>query len=104
MQPGNPANAERGRGGAVFRRLRLGGAAATVTSLPGCSGAPSVAFFGSYFPAWLACALIGLIAAIAARIVMGVTGLSDVLPFQLLVCLSLGCIAALMVAFLWLGL
>jgi hypothetical protein len=64
--------------------------------LGGCSslGAPSLSLFGAFFPAWMFCGLIGLLAAIGARGIFVATGLSAILPFQLFVCASIGvCIA-----------
>jgi len=58
------------------------------------SVAPSFILFGAYFPGWLLCALFGVLGAIGARIVMVVTKLSEVLPFQMLVCVSVGLIIA----------
>lgn len=61
-----------------------------VLSLGGCSGAPSWTIAGAFFPAWLACAVLGTGAAIAARAILVASGLSAVLPYQTLVCLSVG--------------
>ncbi len=56
----------------------------------GCAGAPSLGVAGAYFPAWLACALIGVVAALAARVAMVATGVAQVLPLQLLVSAAVG--------------
>ncbi|HEY2256108.1 MAG TPA: YtcA family lipoprotein, partial [Variovorax sp.] len=50
-------------------------------ALGGCAqrGAPSLALFGAYFPAWMLCALFGILMALAARTVFVASGLSDVL-------------------------
>jgi hypothetical protein len=73
--------------------------------LGGCTarGAPSFTLFGAYFPAWMFCALIGLFAAITARIAFVATGLSNVLPFQLFVCTSIGVMVAAFAWFHWFG-
>jgi hypothetical protein len=70
-------------------------------SLGGCSeaGAPSFDIFGAFFPAWLLCAVLGIFIALGARIFFAARNLTDVLPFQLSVCTSLGAIFALV---LWL--
>jgi hypothetical protein len=67
---------------------------ASVLILSGCAGknAPSVAVFGAWFPAWLLCALIGVIVALGARAVMVASGLDAIIPWQLLVCLCCGLI------------
>ncbi|MFG1477658.1 YtcA family lipoprotein [Xanthobacter sp. V4C-4] len=53
--------------------------------LAGCApaGAPSIAFFGAYFPSWLACALVGILGAVAVRLVFVRLGVDDVLPARL---------------------
>lgn len=73
--------------------------------LSGCRerGAPSFSLVGAYFPAWMVCALIGIIAAIGARAAFIVTGLAGVLPFQLFVCASIGVCFALLAWLLWFG-
>ncbi|CND15534.1 similar to: Y. pestis YPO0620 putative exported protein [Yersinia frederiksenii] len=62
-------------------------------TLSGCtrSEAPSFALLGSYFPSWLACAFIGVIAAVVARVLFIRVGIDEVLPWRLLiyVCLAL---------------
>jgi hypothetical protein len=74
-------------------------------SLNGCStaGAPSFELFGAFFPAWLFCGLIGLVASGAARGLFVGTGLSNLLPYQLFVCVALGIIAACLAWLLWFG-
>jgi hypothetical protein len=67
----------------------------------GCSGAPSATIAGAYFPAWLLCALVAVVVAIASRGLMVATGLSNVIPLQLIVCVSLGVIAALLMWQFW---
>jgi hypothetical protein len=64
--------------------------------LNGCStaGAPSFELFGAFFPAWLFCGLIGLVASGVARGVFVGTGLSDLIPYQLFVCVAIGVMAA----------
>jgi len=77
--------------------------ALTLAPLSGCAaqGAPSYALFGAYFPAWMFCAAIGLVAAIGARAFFEATGLAYVLPFQLFVCASIGVCAGLAGGFFW---
>jgi len=68
-----------------------------VCPLIGCarSAAPSFEIAGAYFPAWMFCALFGIIVAAGARAVFVARGLSSVLPYQLFVCSSIGLIFAL---------
>jgi hypothetical protein len=66
----------------------------------GC-GAPSLIIAGAYFPAWLLCAIIAVVVASVVRGVMVATRLSQLIPFQLAVCTSIGVIVALIVWFIW---
>ncbi len=72
-------------------------------ALSGCSqrGAPSFALFGAYFPAWMLCAFLGILASICARAVFVATGLSSALPLQLFVCTATGFSFALLAWLLW---
>jgi hypothetical protein len=69
--------------------------------LTGCGGAPSVTIAGAYFPAWLLCAIIAVVAAVFVRVLMVATGLANFIPFQLAVCCSVGAILGLMLWNLW---
>jgi hypothetical protein len=69
--------------------------------LSGCSGAPSLAIAGAYFPAWLACAVVGVITTVLARGLMASTHLTTVIPFQLAVCTAIGVLVALAVWLSW---
>ena len=74
-------------------------------TLGGCAdhGAPSFSLVGAYFPAWMICALIGVVATIGARVGFVISGLATVLPFQLFVCTSIGVCVALLAWLLWFG-
>lgn len=65
-------------------------------TLAGC-GAPSYDLFGAFFPAWIGCALIGIVAALAGRAVFVTNGLTSQVPFQLAVCTAIGVIAAVLI-------
>ena len=83
--------------------LRAASLLETALALSGCTvrGAPSYTLFGAYFPAWMFCAAIGLIAAIIARAFFEATGLAYVLPYQLFVCASIGLCAGLIACAVW---
>jgi hypothetical protein len=66
----------------------------------GC-GAPSLIIAGAYFPAWLLCAILAVVVASVVRAVMVAARLSQLIPFQLAVCTSIGAIVALIVWFIW---
>ena len=76
-------------------------AVGTSIYLTGCGGAPSLTIAGAYFPAWLLCALVGVVVAAFIRAFMVATGLGDHIPYQLLVCCSTGVIFALILWHLW---
>jgi hypothetical protein len=60
-------------------------------------GAPSFELFGAFFPAWMLCALIGIIGAATTRLVLTSPVFSEALPFQLAVCTASGVIVSLLV-------
>jgi len=73
--------------------------------MSGCAihGATSFILFGAYFPAWMVCGVFGILAAVLMRVLMVVSGFSDVLPLQLFLCIAIGIIIATAVWLLWLG-
>jgi hypothetical protein len=71
--------------------------------MTGCSGSPSRSILGSYFPSWMVCALIGLVAALVARVALKATGLLGELPAPLVVLLSIGCATTFALWLLWLA-
>jgi len=71
--------------------------------LAGCGAAPSLTVVGSHFPAWLACGIVGVIAAIVARIALVATGLDELLPLQLYVCVAVGIFVACLIWLVWVG-
>lgn len=71
--------------------------------LGGCAGAPSFVLFGAYFPAWMLCAGIGLLVAIAARVGLVASGLAQALPAQLFLCVAIGVLAAAVAWLVWFG-
>ncbi len=86
------------------RRARPVSIALTTTAplalaLGGCAhhSSPSLPLFGAYFPAWLVSAVIGILGALAMRVVLVRVGIDDVLPVRLLVYVSL----ASAIAFAW---
>ena len=91
--------------GVMARSLKscVNATSAMLLSCPllGCSRsvAPSFEIAGAYFPAWMFCALFGIVAAAGARAALVAGGLASVLPYQLFVCTSIGLIFALL---LWL--
>lgn len=67
-------------------------------ALPGCAGggrAPNVIVFGSYFPAWIVCGLVGVVCAFGFRAAMTRAGIDEAIPARLLVYISVALICAL---------
>lgn len=83
------------------RRVSAGLLLAQAICSTGCGGAPSVTIAGAYFPAWLLCAIIAVVAAVFIRVLMVATGLANYIPYQLAVCCSAGAIVALILWHLW---
>lgn len=83
--------------------IRIGrvGTALILMALPlaGCTtqGGPSFVMFGAFFPSWLLCGIIGIVAAILARALFLMTGLSNIIPLQFLVCCSIGVIVSMLI-------
>jgi YtcA family len=74
-------------------------------ALTSCStqGAPSFVAFGAYFPGWMVCGAAGVVAVIAMRVILILTGLYQSVPLQLGICISAGVIAASLIWFIWFG-
>lgn len=85
------------------RSARILACGSGALALSGCAhgGAPAFVFFGAYVPAWMLCALVGVVVALSVRAGMLVGGLAQALPFPLGFCAGCGLIAAL--AAWWLG-
>ena len=71
--------------------------------LTGCSSAPSRNILGSYFPSWMICALIGLVATVAVHAILAKTGVDAVLPMPIVVYLAIATAISLAVWLLWLA-
>jgi hypothetical protein len=94
-------------GGAVARAIpsmpTFTSAVLSTCVISGCSGSPSRNILGSYFPSWMVCALVGLAAALIARMVLKGSGLLGELPAPLVVLLSIGCAVTFALWLLWLA-
>ncbi|HLS52212.1 MAG TPA: YtcA family lipoprotein [Burkholderiaceae bacterium] len=71
--------------------------------LSGCVSqrAPSIYLFGSYFPSWLLCAIIGIVGAALIRVLFIRIGLDDVLPLRLFVYVCIAIIITLLTSLLF---
>jgi hypothetical protein len=89
-----------GRRRGVLRALRRVAIALPVTA---CTYAPTMDLFGSYFPAWMLCAAIGIVAAIIIRQILAVAGINDYVVAPLLTYAGLAVSATLLAWLLWFG-
>jgi len=77
--------------------------AAIVLAVSGCNSSPTLDLFGSYFPAWMLCAAIGVAAAVVIHQVLGVAGINDYVVAPLLTYAGLAVSATLLIWLLWFG-
>jgi hypothetical protein len=68
-----------------------------------CSYAPTMDLLGSYFPAWMLCAAIGIVAAVLIRQILAVAGINDYVVAPLLTYAALAVSATLLAWLLWFG-
>jgi hypothetical protein len=76
---------------------------AVVLVVSGCSYSPTQDLFGSYFPAWMLCAALGIVAAIIIRQILAVAGISDYVVAPLLTYAGLAVSATLLAWLVWFG-
>jgi hypothetical protein len=79
------------------RRRSIGILLLTAIFLVGCGvrGAPWFSLYGAYFPAWMLCALFGVLGAVLARVLFMAIGLDAIVRARLLTYGSLGLMLAL---------
>jgi len=77
----------------------------TAIALPvsGCSYAPTLNLLGSYFPAWMLCAVLGVAAAVIIRQILGVAGINEYVVAPLLTYAALAVSATLLAWLFWFG-
>jgi hypothetical protein len=64
---------------------------------------PTLDLFGSYFPAWMLCAVIGVLAAVIIRRILVVVGIDEYVISPLLTYTGLAASATLLVWLVWFG-
>jgi hypothetical protein len=77
----------------------------SVGALGGCSAnsAPAVILLGAYFPDWLVFAILTMLFAIVMRVVAGIIGRAEAIPYPLFTCLAVGILIAGAIQLLGLG-
>ena len=68
-----------------------------------CSHSPTMDLLGSYFPAWMLCAVIGIVASVIIRQILAVAGINDYVVAPLLTYAGLAVSATLLAWLLWFG-
>ncbi len=74
--------------------------------LAACSpvgGAPSISLFGSFFPAWIICAIGGVVLAVILRAILIASRLDEHLPAPPLVYLCLAISGGIILWLIWAG-
>jgi YtcA family len=64
---------------------------------------PTLGLFGSYFPAWMLCAVVGILTAVIIRQVLVVAGIGGYVIAPLLTYAGLAVSATLLVWLVWFG-
>ena len=77
--------------------------AAIALPVAACNYAPTMDLFGSYFPAWMLCAAVGIVAAVIIRQILVVAGISEYVIAPLLSYAGLAVSATLLAWPLWFG-
>ena len=72
-------------------------------AVSGCSHAPTVNLFGSYFPAWMLCAVAGILAAVIIRQILSLAGIHEYVLAPLLTYTGFAVSAALLLWLFWFG-
>ena len=68
-----------------------------------CDTAPTLNLLGSYFPAWMLCAVFGVAAAVVIRQLLAATGINEYVVAPLLTYAALAVSATLLAWLLWFG-
>jgi YtcA family len=68
-----------------------------------CSYSPTMDLLGSYFPAWMLCAVIGIVASVIFRQILAAAGINDYVVAPLLTYAALAVSATLLVWLFWFG-
>ena len=76
---------------------------AAMLPIAGCSHSPSLDLLGSYFPAWMLCAVIGIVASVIIRQILAVAGINDYVVAPLLTYAGLAVAATLLAWLFWFG-
>ena len=87
----------RGLGRLGLRRVAI------ALAVSGCSYSPTLNLLGSYFPAWMLCAVLGIVAAVIIWRILAIAGIAEYVIAPLLTYAGLALSATLLVWLLWFG-
>ena len=79
------------------------GRVAIALPVAACSYSPTTDLLGSYFPAWMLCAVIGIVASVIIRQILAVAGINEYVVAPLLTYAALALSATLLAWLLWFG-
>ena len=79
------------------------GRVAIALPVAACNYAPTMDLLGSYFPAWMLCAALGIVATVIIRQVLAVAGINDFVVAPLLTYAALAVSATLLTWLFWFG-
>ena len=77
--------------------------AAIALGVSGCSRSPTVNLLGSYFPAWMLCAVVGILAAVVIRQFLALVGVDEYVVAPVLTYAGVAVSATLLVWLFWFG-
>jgi hypothetical protein len=96
-----PAIDRSSRCGAQMTAVRGLKTAAIVLPVSGCGYSPTLDLLGSYFPAWMLCAVIGIFIAVVIRQVLALSGINEYVVVPFLTYTGFALSASLLVWLLW---
>lgn len=104
----NGSSLAAGSGTSILRdRYRCGPLApwrvAIALPVAACSRSPTMDLLGSYFPAWMLCAVIGIVATVIIRQILAAAGIAEYVFAPLLTYAGLAVSATLLAWLLWFG-
>ena len=76
---------------------------AVTLAVSGCSHASTLDLLGSYFPAWMLCAVAGILAAVIIRQILALAGIHEYVLVPLLSYTGFAVSAALLLWLFWFG-
>jgi hypothetical protein len=71
--------------------------------LSSCNSAPAQNILGSYFPAWMLCALIGILLTVIVYIIFAAIGIDEFIPAKLFTYLGLSISLTFITWLFWFG-